>query len=94
MGVQRRAVRLFFNTYYEEDAERALEALKRAAGGREIRVYRSMVVPELYYVEIPLDERVSDEEAARLAEAVAEAVRSVSDTVFGVKAYYVGGSGG
>ncbi|NOZ89047.1 MAG: hypothetical protein GXO15_03890 [Crenarchaeota archaeon] len=90
MTALRRLIRLFFNTYYEEDAKRVIEALEREAAPSKVRVTRSRVVPELYYVEIPLAGVESREEAARLAEKLAATARAVSDTVFGVKAYVVG----
>ncbi len=90
MTALRRLIRLFFNTYYEEDARRVVEALQREAAPNEVRVTRSKVVPELYYVEVPLRNVESREEAAQLAERLTAAVRAASDTVFGVKAYVVG----
>ncbi len=83
----RRAVRLIFNTYYENDARNILDALQRS--GIKFSVSRSKVVNELYYVDI--DAGNQD------LESVLEKVRSVVEknrgqTIFGVKIYAVDAS--
>ena len=81
----KRLVRLFFNTYYEDAANRVIRELERLAAS--VKVERSRIVPELYYVELkPRD--ASDEELERLVKAVEGLLRS-DDRVFGVKVYAV-----
>jgi hypothetical protein len=83
-GKGRRAVRLFFNTYYEDRAERIIEALKGL--GFEMYVKRSKVVPELYYVDI----NVGDANLDEVKEEVENILRKeADDTVFGIKIYVI-----
>ena len=85
MAKRKRLVRLFFNTFYEDAYKDVVEALKREYG--DVRVVRSRVLPEFYYLEIRVAPGDSLEEVARRIE---ELVRSVGgDRVFGVRAYPV-----
>ncbi|ABM81129.1 hypothetical protein [Hyperthermus butylicus] len=81
-----RAIRVFFNTYYEESAEKILSALKSL--GYDLRVERSRVVPELYYVDVRVEDNL--EEAKKTVEEVIR--RAADDTVFGIKVYVVDAS--
>ncbi len=84
-GKGRRAVRLYFNTYYEDTAKRIIEALRNALP-LKVNVERSKVVPELYYVDIEAGEENLEELRERVEKLVREAA---DDTVFGVKVYVV-----
>jgi len=85
MGKTLRAVRLFFSTYDEDIAERIIREL-RGLGG-DVRVARSRVVPELYYVEIT----TSDNELMRFEDAASNVLEKYSGDghVYGVKVYSV-----
>ncbi len=85
MAKRKRVVRLFFNTFYEDAAKAILERLERSYG--RVRVVRSQVLPEFYYVEIQVGE---NEDPARVRTEVENLVAQVGgDRVFGVKAYDV-----
>ncbi len=92
MGKERRAVRVFFSTFYEGDAEAIIGELRRRFGEERVRVVRSRNVPELYFVEISCDDPYS------AVGVVEEVLRTVPDTIYGVKVYAVppreGGSAG
>ncbi|HIP66344.1 MAG TPA: hypothetical protein EYH08_07475 [Pyrodictium sp.] len=80
----KRVIRLFFNTYDENVAKKIFESLKVFG---EVKVRRSSILKEFYYVEItpPADADLKD-----LASKVEEVVRSVGDdSVFGIRVYYV-----
>jgi len=80
----KRVIRLFFNTYDENVARRIFESLKKFG---EVKVRRSTILKEFYYVEItpPANADLKD-----LTTKVEEVVRSVgSDSVFGIRVYYV-----
>ena len=81
----KRLVRLFFNTYYEDAANNIIKELERLAAS--VKVTRSRIVPELYYVELRPRE-LDDEGLERLVKAVEGLLRS-DDRVFGVKVYAV-----
>lgn len=91
MAALRRAVRGFFSTYYEDEANALIERIRSTVKG-DVRVTRSNVVPELYYVEIRLGDNASREEAERLAARLRELLLE-ADTVYGVKVYTVGFQG-
>ncbi len=85
MAKRKRLVRLFFNTFYEDAYKAVVEALEREYG--RVRVVKSRVLPEFYYVEVHMTPSDDLEEASRRIE---ELVRSVGgDRVFGVRAYPV-----
>lgn len=91
MSKLRRALRVFFNTYYENDAGRAIEAIREIVGDtRKIYVKRSSIVGELYYVEILLSDNVDKDSAERMRVRIINALKTLSDTIFGVKAYISG----
>jgi hypothetical protein len=82
-SAKKRLVRVFFNTFYEDVVDSILRRVE--AVGKLIRVSRSKIVPELYFIELePLDS-IDAREAARKIE---EELRS-NDRIFGVKAYVV-----
>lgn len=83
----RRAVRLIFNTYYSDDAERILTALQNS--GIEFKLSRSKVTPELYYVDIDAGSADLEELRRRVERIVQE---NKTDTVFGVKVYSIDAS--
>ncbi len=91
MSKLRKALRVFFNTYYEDDADRAVEAIKEIVGdtGR-IDVKKSSIVSELYYVEILLQDNADKDSAERMRERITNTLKTLSDTIFGVKAYISG----
>jgi hypothetical protein len=83
-GKGRRAVRVFFNTYYEESASKIINALKSLGYG--VRVQRSRVVPELYYIDID----AGSEDLEKVRQTVEDTLkREADDTVFGVKVYAI-----
>ncbi len=82
---RKRVLRIFFNTFYEDVAKRIEEELIREYG--RVRVTRSRVLPEFYYVEVELGSSDGLEEAARKAEELVR--RAGGDLVYGVKAYVV-----
>ena len=85
MAKRKRVVRLFFNTFYEEVARRIIEEIERGYPGARGR--RSSVLPEFYYVEVPVGQGDDVDEVARSVEELAK--RLGGDRVFGVKAYGV-----
>jgi hypothetical protein len=91
MSKLRRALRVFFNTYYEDDANRAIEAIREIVGDiGKIDVKRSSIVGELYYVEILLQDNVDKDSAEKMRERIINTLKALSDTIFGVKAYISG----
>lgn len=88
MAALKRVVRGFFSTYYEDTANTLINTIRGMAKG-DVRVVRSSVVPELYYVEIRLGDNVSKEDAEELAERLRRLLTG-TDTVYGVKVYTVG----
>ena len=91
MSKLRKALRVFFNTYYEDDANRAVEAIKKIVGdtGR-IDVKKSGIVGELYYVEILLQDNADKDSVEKMRERITNTLKALSDTIFGVKAYISG----
>ena len=85
MAKRKRLVRLFFNTFYEDVARSISESLEREYPG--VKVQRSRVLPEFYYVELPVPQGEGVEEVARRIEELVK--RIGGDRVFGVKAYGV-----
>ena len=79
----KRLIRVFFNTFYEDAASKAIETLR--SFGMVRSVVRSSIVPELYYVELDPHDKSNLRE---LASKIEEALRK-DDRVFGVKAYPV-----
>lgn len=85
----RRAIRVFFNTYY--DASKIIEAIGRITEGLgRLTVKRSNIVSELYYVEVLLDDSVDKSTAETLAEKINSSLKELSTTVFGVIVYVSG----
>lgn len=85
----RKAIRVFFNTYY--DASKFVEAIGRITEGLgKLTVKRSNVVNELYYVEVLLDDSVDKSTAETLAEKINSTLRELSTTIFGVRVYVSG----
>ncbi len=79
----KKLIRIFFNTYNEDKARQVLEKLREKG---DIKVSRSGVVKELYYVELyPASDRNSYKE---LVSEIEEFLKA-QDGVFGVKTYYV-----
>ncbi len=76
-------IRIFFNTFYESDAQDLIDKLSTIG---EIRVERSKNVPELYYIEIqlPRDSDLSEAEGK-----VREILTKTPPSIFGVKIYSV-----
>ena len=85
MAKRKRLVRLFFNTFYEDVYKAVIDALKREYG--DVRIVKSRVLPEFYYVEVSM---APSDDLGEAAKRIEELVRSVGgDRVFGVKAYPV-----
>lgn len=83
----RKAIRLIFNTYYEDDAQKILSALRR--NGIKFSVTRSKVVNELYYIDI--DARNHDLET--LLGKIREIIeKNRTSTIFGIKIYAIDAS--
>ncbi len=76
-------VRAFFNTYYDDLASSIIEAVKREA--EVVKVSRSKLVPELYFLEL---KPKAGESLDELAEKIEKLLKS-DDRVFGVKVYVV-----
>ena len=80
----KKAVRLFFNTYDKSIAERIFESLKELG---EVKIVRSSILEEFYYVEIVPPANV---DLKSLATKVEKVVRNIGNgSVFGVRVYYV-----
>jgi len=71
----RRAVRLVFNTYYKEDADKIINALRDK--GLRFSVTNSRVVPELYYVDID----IGDNDLSAVERVVKEIYSAVIDGI-------------
>ncbi len=69
-GLHKRLYRIYFTTYDDATNQRVLEALE-AKYGVKPRYYRSSVLPEFRFVELPLDkEGLSDEIKKLVADLV------------------------
>jgi len=80
----RRAVRLFFNTYYDDAAQILVEILE--SRGYKFKVIKSRVVPELYYIDITVENGKPEE----IAESVKEILKNIQDDrIYGIKVYAV-----
>lgn len=90
MGKERRLIRVFFNTYYEDVAESVLNELKSL--GYEMKMTNSRVVPELYYVEMEVGAENLDQAVAKVQRLLEEARDKYSGRLFGVKVYGVDAS--
>lgn len=80
----KRVIRLFFNTYDKNIAERIFESLREFG---EVKMKQSSILKEFYYVEIVPPTNVDPKS---LVTKVEEVVKNVgNDLVFGVRVYYV-----
>ncbi len=81
--VRKRLIRVFFNTFYDDAAQGVAKRLE--AYGRVVKLTRSQIVPELYFVEL---EPRGEVDLNKLAEEI-EGQLKRDDRVFGVKVYPV-----
>ncbi len=80
----KKLVRVFFNTFYEDAAKKAIEELKSYG---IVKVSRSKLVPELYFVELVPSQDYIDK-LEELASTIENTLKR-DDRIFGVKAYAV-----
>ncbi len=79
----RKLVRAFFNTFYHDVAASIVDCISKLETVQEVKVNRSKVVPELYYVEV-----TPKETSPKVVEEVERCIKEFGkDLVFGIKVY-------